>query len=487
MELDHYCGRVLNERYSIVKPLARGGMGTVYLGKHLFIGRPLAIKILNEEYLGDHDIVARFYREAQAAVTIGHKNIIDILDVGVTAQGNPFLVMEYLEGESVRSLLKRRGPLSLETVCGILEPVLHALKAAHEVGIVHRDLKPDNIFLAYQSDGPPLVKLIDFGISKILSLTEQQTLLTRSGAVLGTPQYISPEQAQGLDDVNHRADIYAVGAILYEMLTGKHPFKSSNFHHLILQIVGGDARDPSALYAGFPVEAQPIIARAMSKSPDHRYQTAEEMLNELTELDAFKQRLDGLATLGEDGLEPGFAAGNLGRETATPGDDPRPIARDMFSQIAKEEISSAVEKTLIERERDTGTQADWSDTSEGKVASRSAVYLAAVIIIGVIGGIVALFALGPWGQSYDDSRRSIEMTRSGLDLVSIAVEGLPAGAKIYYDGELMKENPFITTKLSSTVPLRIEINGVETFRTTVVPEKNQIVRVKKPEKTKPSH
>jgi serine/threonine protein kinase len=186
---------LLDGRYRIDRLLGEGGMGAVYLASHVGLGRQVAIKFLHADLISREDVVGRFYREAQAAAAIRHKNIIEVFDVGMSAKGEPFLVMEYLEGESLAGLLKRVGPLSLGAACAVMEPVLQALQAAHRKGIVHRDLKPDNIFLAYQQGEPPVVKIIDFGISKFTQ-GELDKWRTKTGSVMGTPAYMSPEQAR---------------------------------------------------------------------------------------------------------------------------------------------------------------------------------------------------------------------------------------------------------------------------------------------------
>ena len=199
-------GALLDGRYRIVRLLGEGGMGSVYLASHVGLGRDVAIKFLHAELVSRDEVVGRFYREAQAAAAIRHKNIIEVFDVGVSPQGEPFLVMEYLEGESLAGLLKRAGPLNLGAACAVMEPVLQALHAAHRKGIIHRDLKPDNIFLAYQQGEPPVVKIIDFGISKFAQ-GEFDKWRTKTGSVMGTPAYMSPEQARGSAGLDHRTDI----------------------------------------------------------------------------------------------------------------------------------------------------------------------------------------------------------------------------------------------------------------------------------------
>jgi eukaryotic-like serine/threonine-protein kinase len=308
---------LLDGRYRIVRLLGEGGMGAVYLASHVGLGRDVAIKFLHAEFISREDIVGRFRREAQAAAAIRHKNIIEVFDVGMSPQGEPFLVIEYLEGESLAGLLKRVGPLGLGAACAVMEPALQALQAAHRKGIVHRDLKPDNIFLAYQEGEPPVVKIIDFGISKFTQ-GDPDKWRTRTGAVMGTPAYMSPEQARGSSGLDHRTDLYSMGTILFEMLTGALPYAGTNFAEYLSAMLVDEPRPPQSVYADFPIEAEPLVLKALAKNPDQRFQNATEMLDALTALpsyDAGKERLSLLASTLE---VRGFAAGDLGQALSKP-------------------------------------------------------------------------------------------------------------------------------------------------------------------------
>jgi eukaryotic-like serine/threonine-protein kinase len=265
MKRNKHSGKVLDGRYEILSLLDEGGMGAVYLGRHVKLGRRVAVKFLRGELKGIKGLVTRFYREARAASGISHPNIIDVYDVGVADWGEPYLVMEYLSGENLASLLARKGPISLAAACGIMEPTLRALHAAHERGIVHRDLKPENIFLMRQENGPPVIKIIDFGVSKFLQ--GEQTQLTRTGSLLGTPSYMSPEQARGRGTVDHRADIYSMGVVLYNMLSGSLPFVGESYNDLIVNILTEPAKTPTEAYPEFPADAEPIVMRLLEKDP----------------------------------------------------------------------------------------------------------------------------------------------------------------------------------------------------------------------------
>jgi len=304
-------GALFDGRYLILRLLGEGGMGAVFLAEHAVLGRQVAIKFLHPDHAAQEGMVGRFHREAQAAAATRHRNIIDIFDVGVSPQGEPFLVMEYLEGESLAQLLKRAGPLNLSASCAVVEQALLGLAAAHRTGIIHRDLKPDNLFLAYPPNQPPVVKIIDFGISKFTQ-GQYDKWRTKTGSLLGTPAYMSPEQARALPGLDHRSDLYAMGTILYEMLTGALPFAGSSFTEFLSNLLIEQPRPPRTLRPDFPVEAEPILAKALAKDPGARFQTAEEMLDSLRQLKSFHERLDRLGMLASTIEVRGYAAGDLG-------------------------------------------------------------------------------------------------------------------------------------------------------------------------------
>ena len=206
MMIDPYLGKIIDKKYKLVKPLGHGGMGSVYLGEHIILNIKVAVKFLRREFATRDDVIKRFFNEAKAAAAIAHRNIINLIDVGNPEDGEPYLVMQYLRGESLAARIKRLGPFDLNTACEVMVPLLKALGAAHEKGIVHRDLKPDNIFIAKGDDDTPIIKLIDFGISKFLGHPDDEEKLTHTGAIIGTPTYMSPEQADGRVEIDHRTD-----------------------------------------------------------------------------------------------------------------------------------------------------------------------------------------------------------------------------------------------------------------------------------------
>jgi len=274
-------GKTLSERYSVLKEIGRGGMSVVYLARHELLNKTVAVKVLREEIAGHKDSLKRFHREARAAASIGDPHIVDVTDYGFTEQGDAFIVMELLEGQDLRALVRAEGALSPERTREIGSQILRALSAAHERGIVHRDLKGENVFIT-RREGADFIKLLDFGISKLVQPVDEgdSTGLTSTGQVLGTPQYLAPEQAHGVEKVDHRADIYAMGVILYEMLTGELPFSGKSVFEVLMKHAQEPPEPPSARRPelGIPADLERVALRALAKKPEERFASAGEML-----------------------------------------------------------------------------------------------------------------------------------------------------------------------------------------------------------------
>lgn len=265
--------------YRVARVLGRGGMGTVYIAVHPNIGSRVAIKVLTPESSTRPELVERFFSEARAVNVIKNENIVNVLDLAALPDGRPYIVMEYLEGASLTSVIAQCGPLPLGWLCRLAMDVLDALRAAHAHGIIHRDLKPDNIFVT--SSGR--TKVLDFGIAKLKREATVVSAETRTGALLGTPHYMSPEQARGLS-VDPRSDLYSLGMILFEGTAGKRPFDAESLYDLLRLQIETVPPPLGSLRPDTPPLLQQIVTRAVAKEPGARFQTAEEMANALSQL-----------------------------------------------------------------------------------------------------------------------------------------------------------------------------------------------------------
>jgi serine/threonine-protein kinase len=279
---DALLGQTLAAKYRIEERLSTGGMGTVYRGTHVLMDKTVAVKVLRPSLAADEKIVARFSREARAASKISHPHALSVTDFGESENGVVFLVMEYLRGQTLKEIIRQEGPLPLPRAVELLRQVGGALEAAHAEGVVHRDLKSDNIMLL-SSSGTDYAKVLDFGIAKIQEPEgEYNPGLTAPDLVIGTPQYMSPEQCSQSPDIDARSDIYSLGVILYEMLVGHVPFVGGSPTAIMLKHLQEPAPSVLAERNELPAAVGVVVARALEKRPQDRYQTVGELVEDFT-------------------------------------------------------------------------------------------------------------------------------------------------------------------------------------------------------------
>ena len=277
---DRRVGEVVGGKYRISRFLAAGGMGSVYEAQHTLVKRRFAVKFLHPELARKRDLLTRFQREAEAAGGLESENVAAAVDLGVASDGSPYIVMEYLVGESLEHLLVRDGTLPASRATDLVQQACRGIQAAHEHGIVHRDLKPHNLFVCRREDGTDLVKVLDFGVAK-LEVLEQNSAATRTGTVLGTPSYMSPEQARGEKGVGHAADVYALGAILYELLSGKKPHPGDSHNAILHHISTQPAVLLSTVTNGLPPELVAVVMKALAPAPEDRPLSADALAQDL--------------------------------------------------------------------------------------------------------------------------------------------------------------------------------------------------------------
>ena len=269
-------GSVVNGKYRLTRLLGDGGMGSVYEAEHAVLGTRVAIKVLHPELAGRSGLVERFLQEARVAAQIRSPHVVHVTDVDRTSDGHAYIVMDLLEGEPLSSVLDRQHKLTTAVACEYTLQILAALEAAHALGVIHRDLKPENVFVTFLA-GRPVLKLIDFGIAKARRTELPQKKLTVAGVVMGTAEYMAPEQARSADKVDGRADIYAAGVMLYEMLAGVRPVSGDDARVIALKVEHGEVTPLVKVAPQVPGELAGLVHRAMAARPELRFATATEM------------------------------------------------------------------------------------------------------------------------------------------------------------------------------------------------------------------
>lgn len=308
---------VLDDKYELIRLLGEGGMGAVYEARHVQIGRHVAIKIMGAAVAQSEEARRRFLREAQVAGTLDHENICPVTDMGESADGVPYLVMPLLKGHSLAEEIEsRQGPLSPERSVGIVCQMLAGLEVAHAAHVLHRDLKPDNVFLVQRPDNVDRVQLLDFGISKILNDVGTSTNLTGTGMVVGTPAYLSPEQAMATVEMDERVDVYGAAVVLYQLLTGRRPFEARSYNEMIVKICTEPFALPHTLNGQLDADLERVLLRGMARDPDERWPTARAFRQALIELSHLDPMIRSQPT---ELLATGPAAGRTGPKAEATG------------------------------------------------------------------------------------------------------------------------------------------------------------------------
>ena len=372
--------------YLVRQKLGEGGMGSVYLAEHPHIGKKVALKVLHAEFASNQDVVSRFFNEAKAVNDIGHPNIVDIIDYGVIqgglgGEGMVYFIMEFLGGHTLSDLLRRESPLSPERALTIALSVGDALSASHKCGIVHRDLKPDNIMLVQRGREKDFVKLLDFGIAKLTG-DQPGSRRTRTGIVMGTPAYMSPEQCEGRGNVDHRTDIYALGIVIYEMITGRVPFTGDGYGEILVQHLTQMPAAPSTIRGVIPPHVEAIVMKALNKRPDDRYPNMDEFMKACADPVGYVEAFGGIASFHQTVLQPtSLPVGTASRITPSPIGSPMTPVPGSITGVG------------------TGPTPTTLGASAGQVAGGGKkVGLFAGIGVVVVGAIVAAVMLGGKGD-----------------------------------------------------------------------------------------
>jgi serine/threonine-protein kinase len=503
-------GLVVDGKYRLRRLLGTGGVGAVYEAEHVMLHKAVAVKLLLPEMAREEEMLERMLREAQAASSTGHRNVVLVTDLGWTDQRTPYLVMEYLEGQTLRELVSEQGAQSVERAASLLYQVLTGLAAVHRRGIVHRDLKPDNLMIVRDEEDRELVKILDFGIAKILG--KEDLALTRPGVVVGTPRFMAPERIRGAAKADPRNDIYSVGALLYTLLAGRQPFDGKEYREVALAILEGKLGAPSEVTPGIPAAIDEIVARATAVDPDDRFPDA------VSFRDALEPFADAELVVRSQPppSEPEQAEGQAPRPPAEsaprgkPGSaSPLPLAdTDQLPppvELSTEPLGAGAETPIAgklaagdaasseltvpraEADLELDTEGAWhaheADAppaplhKPGRVVSdlpRPA-RVGAGKALAVIVAIATLGALAAVAWHYRDELREVA---TDSDTVQLTFDVTPAGAKVFVAGERAKGGKIRVPRSKEPVVVVIDAVGHETKILEIRPTEEKRVRVK---------
>lgn len=426
-------GQVLGGRYRLLERLGEGGMGSVWVAENVSIkGSEVALKVMHGAFGHDATIVQRFRTEAEATVRIGHPGIVKVFDFGELEDGTPYLVMERLQGESLADRLEREGAVAPREAAELLRAVLDALEAAHEKDILHRDLKPENLFLARKGE-KITPTILDFGVSKILGGDAERVRLTRTGALVGTPAYMAPEQAMGEEAVDTRADLWAMGVILYELVSGRLPFEGQNYNQMLVQIVTGRPKPVTEHVPTLDPGLVAIIERAMARSPRQRYASARAM---------------------NDALGTWLQSDPATRSLHPPPRHPTPVRMTPMAFESAETLPGT--DTVPDRAR---------PARRGWIVSGS-------VALGLLLGGIALRGRDSVAARPSTSLTPPEPVRVAPRTVRLSIEGLPRGAHVSVDDEpVMLPAPL---RVDATHRVRVDAPGYQPWGAEVPPSEADV-------------
>ncbi len=467
--------------YEIKEKLGEGGMGAVYMGEHPLIGKRVAVKVLLDELVANETLVTRFFNEAKAANDIRHQNIVDIVDFGKLDKDGGghivYLVMELLEGQSLATRLDTRR-LTFDETRHILQQCCSGLAASHAKGIIHRDLKPDNLFLLKRGGDENFVKILDFGIAK-LTATASTNAKTRTGTLIGTPAYMSPEQCAGRGNIDARSDVYALGIVMYEMLTGHVPFKGEGFGDIVVAHLTEAAKPPSALRPDVPPELDAIVMKAIEKEVDGRFQSMEEFGVALSDPAAFARSPGAVAYFGAVAAAPTTSVPAINDAPSGPTVAPVASAPDAATIIATKKkadttLSGAASESAVREPARGGTR-------------RAAVIGAGAVAVVAAAGVVAFLKLGGGAAATTPAVTVAAPPAVAAPVaaapqarppeqVEVAVRSDPPGAKVVRtDGVIVGVTP-VKMRLDKGSPaLEVELNleGYRSEKRTITSDLNR--------------
>lgn len=443
-------GDILNNEYKLIKLIGSGGFGDVFIAYNINLEKKVAIKVLHPQYMNNSEILERFRRDAIAAAKLDHKHIREVFNLKMSQEGQYFIIMKYVEGETLDKLMKRGGILPIKTVLTIIKQLLSALDYAHVNEIIHRDIKPENIILVDTDNGTCFIKLLDFGIAKF-----KEAKITVTGMTLGTPSYESPEQVKDSANVDIRTDIYSIGVIMYEMLTGRLPYEGKDNINIIVKIVSRTSfANPSSLNGAVSQQLEDMILKAMSWNRNDRFNDCKEFMRYLERFEREEADRQAFTPHMMHGPQQGVSSG-------------KPLFHNMQAHV---------------QERSGAGPSITSKSTEipRKASGKRIIYLVGgIIVLVVMFGFVLLFfalqrfsetfaafqspdaksspALGPYDLSRSQNRKMEE--RQSKARKSIVINSNPPGAAIIIDGiDSGEKTPSTHTFIDRNEPYIIKIN-----------------------------
>ena len=491
---DELIGRAVGS-YKVIKPLGKGGMGAVYMAEHPVIGSKVAIKFLHPQYATDAKIVERFFNEARAVNVIGHDNILKIIDLNVTEDNRHYFIMEFLHGRALQNIVQPDVPLPLEEAGPILLQTCEALQAAHDHQIIHRDLKPDNIYLIVHKGRKNFVKVVDFGIAKLTDGDGNSTGKTQTGMVMGTPAYMSPEQAGGMTNrIDARSDVYSLGAMMFQMACGKLPFPGSSFGEVLIGHLQLPPPEPRSLNPLIPEEYQGIILKCLEKQQENRYQTMKELH------DAIKSCMDTLGITADLPLadaEP--ASGSSGTATkSSPGGKSKPSGPKpaLPKTIAQKTPSQPAQRAAQQ------TQMEAPPPPKPKIGLFVGIGAAGLLVLGGVGFLVyqsqqasreaAEHIVRMAQQQRDDQKKKdadaqVAKEKEAADNtpVFLSIVSIPIDAKV--DASWRSGSKSGQTPMELEVPKNMKVHfsfskpGFQPYAMDVIADAAQVVKATLPE------
>ncbi len=484
---DPFVGTVVSGTYRILKPLAEGGMGSVYLAEHVRFHRKFAVKFLSGDLTRHREMQIRFQREAEIAGRLSHPNIVEVTDFNITEAGTPYIVMEFLQGEDLASLLERRGRIPPGEVVYILRGVAEALDVAHAAGVVHRDLKPQNIFLA-RKGSLVIPKILDFGISKI-----QEDIgagLTRTNTIMGTPNYMSPEQASGkVHEIDGRTDVFALGCIAYELLTGAAAFPGETPPAVIHAICYEQPIPPRDIVPELPPQVEPVLFKALAKDKEWRYARAREFVEDLAKaLEGHEPVTQAAAASSHQATSSAPASPMLTGPVGAPQEARTPAS----DRLAETPARSATPRDRPASHPESGPVADVTEPMDlpelgpRKRRSYALGIVAGLLLLAAAGGAAAWFMSGntepKTNTAPEPKPRPAEPARPARPakkLVTLRFLVTPSDAKptVYVNGQPQKQTVIRVPRSEGVLNIKVIAPGYQTYELAVAPLADNVFSV----------